>query len=139
MSSNVWQHSQDVQLIYQMGEKMRILIVDDSPLVRAILKGFLDEAGYEVFEAASHQEAQTLFTSLQPNLIIKDLYTNEWDPIESIKYFKGLDPQVKIIVCSTDSSKRMILESLKAGASDYILKPLRKFDVLVMVGKVIAS
>lgn len=109
---------------------MKILIVDDSPLVRAILKDFLVEAGYEVFEAGTCSEAGNRFNELRPEIVIKDLYMHEWDAIDSIRFFKKLDSKVKIIICSTSSSKSVIIEGLKAGAHDFLLKPLNKADVL---------
>ncbi|HOJ78084.1 MAG TPA: response regulator [Bacillota bacterium] len=117
---------------------MRILIVDDSPLVRSVLKGFLQEAGYDVYEAENISEAKVMFVLLRPHLIIKDLYMQGWDPVESINYFKKINSKVKIIICSTHNSKDLILESLKAGANDYILKPLEKDNVLALVDKVTA-
>jgi Response regulator containing CheY-like receiver, AAA-type ATPase, and DNA-binding domains len=109
---------------------VKILIVDDSPLVRAILKDFLVDAGYEVFEAGTFSEADSQFSQIHPEIIIKDLYMHEWDAIESIRFFKSRDSKVKIIICSTSSSKSTIIEGLKAGAQDFLLKPLNKTDVL---------
>lgn len=118
---------------------MKILIVDDSSLVRAILKDFLQEEGYEVLEAGNYLEAQTQFTQNHPEIIIKDLYMPEWDAIESIYYFKNLDSKVKIILCSTGSSKDTIMEGLKAGAQDFIMKPLVKSQVLASVKRLAVS
>lgn len=109
---------------------MKILIVDDSPLIRVILKDFLIEAGYEVFEAGTCLEAGNQFSRIRPEIVIKDLFMHEWDAIDSIRFFKRLDSKVKIIICSTSSSKSTIVEGLRAGAHDFLLKPLNKTDVL---------
>lgn len=109
---------------------MKILVVDDSPLLRAILKDFLIEAGYEVLEAGTHQEAYQRFNQFHPEVVIKDLFMPEWDGIESIHFFKQLDSKVKIVICSTSSSKDTIVEGLRAGAHDFFLKPINKSDVI---------
>jgi two-component system, chemotaxis family, chemotaxis protein CheY len=109
---------------------VKILIVDDSPLVRAILKDFLVDAGYEVFEAKTCLEAGNQFNQQHPQVVIKDLYMPEWDVIDSIRFFKDLDSNVKIIICSTISSGDIIVEGLKAGAHDFMLKPLNRTNVL---------
>lgn len=112
---------------------MSILVVDDSPLVRAVLSDYLREAGYEVYEAGTCREAELQFKQHHPRLVLKDLYMPEWDAIESIRFFRSLDPQVKVIICSTDSSKATILEGLKAGAQDFLLKPFDKDQVLSLI------
>ncbi|MGE5580992.1 MAG: response regulator [Bacillota bacterium] len=109
---------------------MKILIVDDSPLLRTILRDYLLEAGHEVFEAGTCAEAGDRFQRFHPEVVFKDLFMPEWDAIESIRFFKKLNDQVKIVICSTNSAKITILEALKAGAHDFLLKPLDKNQVL---------
>jgi DNA-binding response OmpR family regulator len=115
------------------GGEMKVLIVDDSSLTRAILHDYLKDEGFEVFEASSPDEARRLFKELHPGLVIKDLFMGDWDLIESVQYFKELDENVKILLCSTDASQREIVEALRAGANDFILKPLSKIQVLATV------
>jgi two-component system chemotaxis response regulator CheY len=121
------------------GVKVKILIVDDSPLARAILKDFLVEAGYEVYAAGTIMEAGNQFNQLHPEVVIKDLYMPGWDAIESIRFFKELDSKVKIIICSTGSSRNIIVEGLKAGAHDFILKPLNKINILNTLKRLVFS
>jgi two-component system chemotaxis response regulator CheY len=118
---------------------MKILVVDDSPLVRAILTDCLNEEGYEVYAVGTSSEAEELFSQLHPELIIKDLYMPEGDAISSIQYFKNLDSKVKIVICSTGSSKPMILNALKAGAQDVLLKPLDKKQVVSLIKRITLS
>lgn len=112
---------------------MSILVVDDSPLVRVVLCDYLREAGFEVYEAGTCQEAELQFKQHRPGVVLKDLYMPEWDAIESIRFFRNLDPRVKVVICSTDSSKATILEGLKAGAQDFLLKPYDKDQVISLI------
>ena len=95
----------------------------------------LSEAGFEVFEAACCSEAESVFKQQHPQIVIKDLYMPDWDVFESIRFFKRLDSKVKIIICSTDTSKSMIIEGLRAGAYDFIIKPVDKMLVLRLIRK----
>ncbi len=118
---------------------MRILIVDDSPLMRMIIKDILKNEGFEVYEAGTTQEAQNLSSRLQPELIIKDLFMPDSDALESIRLFLKDNHKVKIIICTTESSREQILEALKAGARDFILKPLEKSQVIKVISRVAFS
>ncbi len=114
---------------------MKILIIDDSPLVRAVLKEYLSETGYQIFEAGTCQEANALFDSERPEVVIKDLFMPDCDAVDSIRRFKSINPSVKIIICSTEASKVEILNGLKAGAQDVVLKPLEKQQVVSVLGR----
>lgn len=112
---------------------MKILVADDSPLTRTILTDYLSTEGYEVYPAGTYQEAEKLFLQYHPGIIIKDLYMPESDALDSIRFFKTRDAKVKIVICTTNSSKAMLLEALKAGAQDFLLKPIDKNQVLSLV------
>jgi two-component system chemotaxis response regulator CheY len=114
---------------------MKVLIVDDSSLTRAILHDYLKDEGFEVLEASNPDEARQLFEEQRPGLVIKDLFMGDWGLVESVHYFKNYDEKVKILLCSTDASQQEIIEALKAGASDFLLKPLSKIQVLATVHK----
>lgn len=118
---------------------MRILIVDDSPLMRMIIKDFLKNEGFEVYEAGTFLEAQKLSSSLRPEVIIKDLFMPDNDALESIRYFIKDNHRVKIIICTTENSQDQIVKALKIGARDIILKPLKKTQVLRVVNRVAFS
>lgn len=114
---------------------MRVLIVDDSPLMRVLLKDCLKDEGFEVFEAATSKEAELQISLYSPQIIFKDLYMPGWDAIDSIHFFKNLNDQVKIIICTTNNSKNGILDGLRAGAHDFLIKPFDKSQVLNVVKK----
>ncbi len=118
---------------------MKILIVDDSPLMRMILKDFLIKEGFEVYEAGTTKEAQNLSTSLRPEIIVKDLFMPDCDVVDSIRHFIRDNHKVKIIICSTEGSREHIMKALRAGACDFILKPLDKSQVIRVISKVAFS
>lgn len=118
---------------------MRILIVDDSALVRIILKDCLVKAGFKVCTAANFVEAEVMFALFHPQIIIKDLYMKGWNLVDSIRFFKEMDSKVKIILCSTRSSRSLLIEGLKAGATDFLVKPLDQEKVQDLVKKLAAS
>lgn len=118
---------------------MKILIVDDSPLMRMIIKDFLKNEGFEVYEAGTFLEAQKLSINLRPEVIIKDLFMPDSDALESIRQFIKDNHQVKIIICTTENSREQIMEALKIGARDFILKPLKKSQVLRVINRVAFS
>ena len=111
----------------------KILIIDDSPLFRLILKEILSRDGNECFDAATVTEGLALFFKENPDMVIKDLIIGEANPLDVIKEFKKYNPEVKIVVCSTASQKSLIYQAIKAGAQDFLIKPFHTDEVTKMV------
>lgn len=119
-----------------MGKK--ILIVDDAAFMRMMLKNILTQNGYEVAgEASNGLEAVALYKELKPDLVTMDITMPEMDGITAVKEIKKIDPEAKIIMCSAMGQQAMVIESIQAGARDFVVKPFQPDRVLEAVKKVI--
>ena len=115
-----------------------ILIVDDAAFMRMIIKDILIKAGYEVAgEAADGKEAVRLFSSLKPELVLLDITMPEMDGIDALKKIMQEDKDAKVIMVSALGQSSMVIESVQAGAKDYIVKPFQADRVIESVRKVI--
>lgn len=105
-------------------EKKRILIVDDHPLYRDGLKGFLSTIdGYAVVgEAGSGEEALELVPTLRPDLVFMDISLPGLDGITTTRRITTLFPDIKVIILSMHDEGIYAVNAFKAGASAYILK-----------------
>ncbi len=105
-------------------EKIRLLIVDDHPVVRTGLKGMLSAVeDFElVGEAADGSEAVTLSDQLAPDVILMDLKMPGMDGVTAIREITGRTPDRHILVLTTYDSDADILPAIEAGATGYLLK-----------------
>lgn len=116
----------------------RVLIVDDAAFMRMMLKNILTQNGYEVAgEASNGLEAVTLYKELKPDLVTMDITMPEMDGITAVKEIKKIDPEAKIIMCSAMGQQAMVIESIQAGARDFVVKPFQPDRVLEAVKKVL--
>lgn len=122
-----------------MGKNKKVLIADDSSYHRFRLKKLLQENGYEVYEAEDGVDSVQLFRKARPALVITDINMPIMDGIESIQYLKRVDEDVKVIVCSSLEEESMVMKALKAGAKDYVVKPVKTESFLKVVKKYLAE
>jgi two-component system chemotaxis response regulator CheY len=116
------------------------LIVDDSPILRKSLRTILEKNGFTVSgEAANGVEAFKLFKESKPDLVTIDILMPQMGGIETLRFLKGLDPDVKAVMVSSLSEKEKVVECAKAGASHYILKPFDEGKVLEVLEKVLPA
>ena len=116
----------------------KILIVDDAAFMRMMIKDILTKNGYEVVaEAANGVEAVELYKSHQPDLVTMDITMPEMDGIEAVKQIKAVNPAAKVIMCSAMGQQSMVMDALKAGANDFIVKPFQADRVLEAVKKIV--
>ena len=116
----------------------KILIVDDAAFMRMMVKDILTKNGYEVVaEAANGVEAVELYKSHQPDLVTMDITMPEMDGIEAVKQIKAVNPAAKVIMCSAMGQQSMVMDAIKAGANDFIVKPFQADRVLEAVKKIV--
>jgi two-component system chemotaxis response regulator CheY len=117
----------------------KILIVDDSESLRAVLVFVLEDAGYEVLIAADGVDAQKHLNGQDFNLIITDLHMPNMDGIELIRIIRSMEAyrQTPILFLTTESQQEKKNEAREAGATGWIIKPFQHNKLIAAVGKVI--
>lgn len=119
-----------------MGKK--ILVCDDAAFMRMMVKDILTKNGYEVIgEAVNGQDAIAKYKELSPDLTTMDITMPEMDGIQALKEIRKFDANARIIMCSAMGQQAMVIESIQAGAKDFIVKPFQQDRVLEAVKKAI--
>ena len=115
-----------------------ILICDDAAFMRMMIKNTLTKGGYNVAgEAENGAKAVEKHKELSPDLVLMDITMPEMDGIQALKEIKKIDGNAKVIMCSAMGQQAMVVESIQAGARDFIVKPFQEDRVLEAVKKVI--
>ncbi len=115
-----------------------ILIVDDAAFMRMMIKDILTKNGYVVVgEAENGLKAVEKFKEHAPDLVIMDITMPEMDGIQAVKQIKAINSAAKIIMCSAMGQQAMVIESIQAGARDFIVKPFQADRVIEAVKKVV--
>ncbi|WP_417499498.1 sigma-54-dependent transcriptional regulator [Methylophaga sp.] len=111
-------------------DKPLILVVDDEPDIRELIKDILEDENYHVRIAADGQEAQQIFSEEQPDLILLDIWMPDIDGISLLKEFKQQNKSVTIVMMSGHGTIETAVEATRLGASDFIEKPLSTAKLL---------
>ncbi|WP_163536534.1 response regulator [Gracilibacillus sp. YIM 98692] len=102
----------------------QVLIVDDAAFMRMQLKNIFTSLGHEVVgEAENGKQAAEMYKNLQPDLVSMDITMPEMNGVEATKEIKSEDDQATIVMCSAMGQQQMVLDAIKAGAKDFIVKP----------------
>ncbi|WP_282171570.1 response regulator [Cytobacillus firmus] len=117
----------------------RILIVDDAKFMRVTLGTILKKAGHEIVgEGENGKEAVDLFVNLKPDLVMMDITMPEMSGLEAVREIKRDNPNAKVIMCSAMGQQKVVVESIEAGAKDFIIKPFDEGRVLEAVNRVLS-
>lgn len=114
-----------------------VLITDDAAFMRMMLKDILTKAGYSVVgEAGNGNEALEKYKELKPDIVTMDITMPDCDGIEGLKKIKAADAGANVVMCSAMGQQAMVLEAIKSGAKDFIVKPFQADRVLEALQKV---
>src|SRR5262245_59069271 len=104
--------------------KRRVLAIDDEPAMTEWLKILLEHAGYEIRTALIGARGEEQFKAWGPDAVITDMILPDVDGIELVRRFKQLDPEAEVIVITGQGNIPRSVEAVKAGAFDFLEKPI---------------
>ena len=118
----------------------RVLVVDDAAFMRKLLTDALVHGGHEVVgEAGNGIEAVARWQELRPELTTLDITMPEKDGLTALAEIMAIDPSAKIIMCSALGQEGKVLEAVKLGAKDFVVKPFQPPRVLEAVDKALSA
>ena len=114
----------------------RLLVVDDALFMRKMICGVAAEAGWEVVgEAGDGAEAVALYERLRPDLVTMDLVMPVMGGLEALRQIRARDPAAQVVVVTALDQKQSLMESIRDGAIDFIVKPFERQRVLNLLAK----
>ena len=122
-----------------MSKLASILVVDDEPIMQEILGDFLREEGYSIDIAGSGEEGVELAQKSSYDCAIVDLMMPGIDGIETMQKLRDIDASVPVIMVTAFASVESAVEAMKRGAFEYITKPFKNDEVLVVLQKAIRT
>jgi two-component system chemotaxis response regulator CheY len=103
---------------------MRIMLIDDSKTMRNIQKSVLKQLGYsEIEEACDGQDAMSKVAAFQPDLCLVDWNMPNMDGLSFVKAFRQQNKTTPLIMVTTEAEKSRVIEAIKAGVNNYVVKP----------------
>jgi two-component system, chemotaxis family, chemotaxis protein CheY len=109
-----------------------ILLADDSRFMRNHLKTILNNSNYtEIIEADNGVNAVEMYTKYSPNIVLMDITMPLLNGVDALKEIIKIDPQAKVVMCTSLGGQHIIKEALSVGAKDFVVKPY--FQNLVLI------
>jgi two-component system chemotaxis response regulator CheY len=114
----------------------RLLVVDDAMIMRRLIRDVAREAGWEVAgEAGNGADAVALYERLRPDLVTMDLVMPVMGGNEALRRIKAADPNAQVVVVTALDQKQTLMESIRDGAIDFIVKPFDRERILNLLNK----
>ncbi len=114
-----------------------LLVVDDAAFMRMRCSKLLTESGYQVIEAENGLQAVKQYEAHRPDAVLLDITMPEMDGLTALREIRKLDPNAKVAMVTAMGQQSTVMEALKAGARDFVLKPFQSDRVLATVKKLV--
>ncbi|WP_289628191.1 response regulator [Listeria ilorinensis] len=115
---------------------MKLLIVDDAMFMRTMIKNIVKDSQFEVVaEAENGLEAVKKYEEYKPDIVTLDITMPEMDGLSALNEIMQKDPNAKVIMCSAMGQQGMVVDAIKKGAKDFIVKPFQAERVLEALEK----
>ena len=118
----------------------RILLVDDAAFMRKVIKDTLSKAGYtDLHEAVDGADAVEKYNSLKPDLVLMDITMPNMDGLEALKAIRAADGNANVVMCSAMGQETMVIDAIRSGAKEFIVKPFKGERVLKTVTSIVGE
>ena len=115
----------------------KILVVDDAAFMRMRCSKLLTENGFQVVEAATGTEAVLQYKETTPDGVLMDITMPDMDGLAALKEIIKFDPAARVAMVTAMGQQALVMEALKSGAKDFIVKPFDSGRVLTAVKKLL--
>jgi len=120
--------------------ELKIMLCDDSLLVRKKLKDALNELGFSnVIEATDGEEAVALFKQERPELVLMDIVMPKMDGITALSEIKTLDPSAHVVMVSSVGTQGKLMNAIKLGANNFLQKPVNPSAIVEIAKKLMVK
>ena len=122
-----------------MGKTKKMLLCDDSMLIRMQLKDFISSCNYafDMIEAKDGEEAYELYMKEKPDLVFLDVVMPKMDGIACLRKIREFDSEAKVVMLTSVGTKEIVKDALQAGAADFMQKPWKKEVLIEVIDKLV--
>ena len=115
----------------------KIMVVDDAEFLRVRITKMLTGEGHAVVEADNGLKAIATYKAEKPDLVLMDITMPEMDGLSALKEIRAADPNAKVIMLTALGQESIVLEAIKSGAKDFVVKPFERDRVIGAINKLI--
>lgn len=115
-----------------------LLVVDDAAFMRMRCSKLLTDNGFAVIEAENGAQAVRKYQELHPDGVLLDITMPEMDGLTALKEIRKIDPNARVVMVTALGQQTLVIEALKGGARDFVLKPFQSDRVLAAVRKLLS-
>lgn len=116
-----------------------ILVVDDAAFMRLRAVKLLTEAGHTVLEAENGRVAVDMYNAQRPDAVLMDITMPEMDGLEALSEIRRSDPSAKVAMLTAIGQQSIVMDAIRRGARDFVVKPFAPDRVLGAVARLLAS
>ncbi|NPV77494.1 MAG: response regulator [Anaerolineae bacterium] len=115
----------------------KILIADDADFLRERISKMLSAEGHETLEARNGFLAVEQYKQHDPDVTLMDLAMPEMDGLTALKEIRAFDPNAKVVMLAALGQESAVLEAIKSGARDFVVKPFERDRILLAINKLL--